>query len=1154
MQNWILRCAVLIAMFGVLAFGQESRAVIAGRVTDASEAGIAGVQVKATHVETGIVTSAVSVENGGFRLPFLTPGEYTVTAEFAGFKRVSLDKVEVRVGETLDLPVRLEMGSVSETVEVSGAAPLLETGTASVGTFMDQRRLQELPQRGGNPMELARLAPQVVNLTNLRALKASSPSGTSQMSVAGGRGFSTEFQIDGISNTTSDLGDGRIRVAFVPPSSAVSEFRIEVSPYDATFGHTLGATVNISTKSGTNAIHGDLRYWFRNSALDAPNWFENRNGTKPAIYQDNRYGASAGGPVTIPKVYQGRNRSFWFYAYEGNQWGRPTSASNTVPTLTQRTGDFSALLGIANGSRYQLFNPFSTRAIANGRFQRDPVPNNIIPRNMLDAVGLNLVNLYPVPNQAGRVDGADNHFYSDVRKQEYNTHFGRFDHQFKEGHRMFFRMHNYDWISGQDRYGLAVSRFNTRSNRKGLALDDVMILKPTMILNLRYGLSYGDMGESRETQGIDLGTLGFSKSLTSLLDPARSTVPRVQAGPYSPLAEWGNGDGANSTITHTFQSNLTQSLGAHSVRYGADARVYRGFGTRIPLANSPDLNYSNAFTRGPIDNSPSAAIGQELASMLYGIPDGQMERTATSAFQDKYLGLYVQDDWRVNSRLTLNLGLRYEYETPITERYNRLVSGFDFAATNPIEARARANYAQNPIPEIAPAAFRSLGGLSYVSQGGNGRSPFRGEKDNILVRAGLAYKLARETVVRAGYGTYFDSIGVNRITPQQTGFSQSTPIQASLDNGLSFVASNANPFPQGLIPVRGAEGGLSTSLGQGFSFYDPNLKNGYSQRWSFNLQHMLPAQFLVEAAYIGSRGTRLSISREFNAVPNAILSRSGSRDNTLIGSLSQQFPNPFFGLAPSYPRTITRANLLRPYPHFGSLSAIVPEGYSWYHSLQLRTERRMKNGISFQASYVWSKYMEAVDFLNAGDDRLSRVLSDSDRPHRISASGIWEIPLGRGRRFASSMSRKTDLVAGGWQLNGVAIAQSGPPLGFGNAILLTDLNSIRLSGEQRSVERWFATEGFVRDASRQLQSNLRQTPLRFGQVRGDGQRAWDWSLFKTFTVTERVRVQFRAEIYNSFNQASFAAPNRTPTSGAFGTVTDTQSEAKNWQFSLFVKF
>jgi hypothetical protein len=354
--------------------------------------------------------------------------------------------------------------------------------------------------------------------------------------------------------------------------------------------------------------------------------------------------------------------------------------------------------------------------------------------------------------------------------------------------------------------------------------------------------------------------------------------------------------------------------------------------------------------------------------------------------------------------------------------------------------------------------------------------------------------------------------------------------------------------------VRGAEGGLSTSLGQGFAFYDPNLKNGYSQRWSFNLQHMMPAQFLVEAAYIGSRGTRLSISREFNAVPNAILSRSGSRDNTLIGSLSQQFPNPFFGLAPSYPRTITRANLLRPYPHFGNLSAIVPEGYSWYHSLQLRTERRMKNGISFQASYVWSKYMEAVDFLNAGDERPSRVLSDSDRPHRISASGIWEIPFGRGRRFASSMSRKTDLVAGGWQLNGVAIVQSGPPLGFGNAILLTDLNSIRLSGEQRSVERWFATEGFVRDASRQLQSNLRQTPLRFGQVRGDGQRAWDWSLFKTFTVTERVRVQFRAEIYNSFNQASFAAPNRTPTSGAFGTVTDTQSEAKNWQFSLFVKF
>jgi outer membrane receptor protein involved in Fe transport len=1146
---------VLTVMLGAPGLvGQESRGVITGRVSDSSDAGIAGVRIQATNVETGIVTTAVSGDSGGYRLPFLTPGTYQVTAEFSGFKKFLMDKLEVRVGETLDLPLRMEVGSAAETVEVSGGAPLLESGTASMGTFMDARRLQELPQRGGNPMELARLSPQVVNLTNLRALKASSPSGTSQMAVAGGPRFSTEFQIDGISNTTADLGDGRIRVAFVPPSSAVSEFRMEVSPYDSTFGHTPGATVNISTRSGTNQIHGDLRYWFRNSALDAPNWFENRNGVKPAIYQDNRYGASAGGPVWIPKVYDGHNRTFWFYAYEGNQWGRPTSSTNTVPTLSQRGGDFSALLTIPNGSRYQIYDPFSTRSVANGRFQRDPIAGNVIPRSRLDAVGVNLVNLFPSPNQPGRNDGTNNHFYSDVRKQEYNTQFGRMDHQFHEGHRIFFRIHDYDWISGQDRYGLPVSRFNTRSARKGLALDDVLILSSTTVLNLRYGLSYGDMGESRDTQGTDLTTLGFSKALASLVDPRLSTVPRVRAGAYSPLAEWSNGDGANSTIAHTLQANFTNTRGKHTLRFGLDARLYRGFGTRTPLANSPDLNYSNTFTRGPLDNSASAAIGQELASMLFGIPDGLMERTATSAFQDRYFAPFFQDDWRVNSRLTLNLGLRYEYETPVTERFDRLVAGYDAAVPNPIDAPARAVYALNPTPEIAPAAFRSMGGLRFVSQNGNGRSPFRGSSGNVLVRAGVAYKVAQNTVVRAGYGTYYDSIGVYRTTPQQTGFSQATPIQASLDNGLTYVARNANPFPQGLIPAQGAAAGLATSLGQGFSFYDPNLKPGYSQRWSFNLQHTLPGQVLVDAAYVANRGTRLAISRDFNAIPNQYLSQSGSRDNTVIGSLSQQLPNPYFGLAPSYTRTITRGNLLRPFPQFGSLSAVVPDGYSWYHSLQVRAERRMRNGLSLQASYVWSKFMEAIEYLNVADSRPYEVISDNDRPHRITASGIWELPMGRGRKFGGSIPKAVDVLAGGWQLNGVVIVQSGPPLGFGNSILTRDLKAVALSGSERSVDRWFATEAFVRDASLQLQSNRQQLPLRFSGIRGDGQRSWDWSLFKTFPVTERVKIQFRAEAYNAFNQASFNTPNRNPTSGAFGTVTDTQSEARNWQFSLFVKF
>ncbi len=1144
--------AWLAASSGVRA--QESRGVITGRVSDVSEAAVVGAEVRTENIKTGVVTVGVTGEGGGFRLPFLIPGVYRVTIEHPGFKKVSVEGIEVRVGETVDLPVRLELGNVTEAVHVTAMAPPLDTATSSVGAVMDHRRLQELPQRGGNPMELTRLTPQVVVLTNLRALKASSPQGTSTISVAGSSRFNTEFQIDGITNTAADTGEGYARVAFIPPASAISEFRMEVSPYDASFGHTSGATVNISTRSGSNELRGDLRYWLRNAALDAPNWFENRNATKPAIYQDNRYGLSAGGPLWIPKTYSGRNRTFWFYAYEGNRWGRPTPTTNTVPTAAQRRGDFSALLEIPQGSRYHIYNPFTTRPATGGRFQRDPFPGNRIPSSLLDRVGQNLVNLYPEPNQAGRADGTNNHFYVDVRRQEYNTHLGRIDHAFSESHRLFFRINDYGWENTQDRFGNPAGRFHTRQARQGLALDDVVVLGPSMVLNLRYGLTFAEFGERRGTQGIDLASLGFSPALIRLVDASRSTVPRVRVGAYAPLSNWNNGDGANTSLTHTFLANLTHVRGSHNLRYGADFRVYRGFGTRTPQMNAPDFNFTAAYTRGPLDNAAASPLGQELAAMLLGVPEGVMELTASYALQDKFWGVFLQNDWRVNSRLTLNLGVRYEYESPITERFDRLVAGYDFVTPNPIEAQARASYALNPIQEIPSAVFRTTGGLQFVKRDGFGRSPFRGERNNLMPRVGLAYRFAADTVLRAGYGMYFDSIGVNRTIARQTGFSQATLIQASLDNGVTYVATNANPLPGGLILPKGASGGLVTSLGQSFSFYDPSLKHGYSQRWSVGIQRMLPGQFLSEVSYVANRGTRLGVERQFNATPARYLSTSPLRDQATINSLTQTFPSPFFGLAPSYARTITRADLLRPYPQFGNLSAVVTDGYSWYHSMQLRGERRMRHGVSLQASYVWSKFMEATEYLNAADARPYESISQWDRPHRITASGIWEIPFGRGRRFGRQMPGAANFLLGDWQLNGIWAVQSGQPLGFGNAIFIGDIKSVALPSGARSVERWFNTDGFNRDSRQQLQFNYRQFPLRFSGVRGDGQRAWDFSLFKTFPLAERIQLQFRAEVYNALNQPSFNNPNTNPTSAAFGSITDTASDARNWQLSLWLKF
>jgi hypothetical protein len=520
---------------------------------------------------------------------------------------------------------------------------------------------------------------------------------------------------------------------------------------------------------------------------------------------------------------------------------------------------------------------------------------------------------------------------------------------------------------------------------------------------------------------------------------------------------------------------------------------------------------------------------------------------------DRYLGLYLQYDFKVSSRLTLNLGVRYEYETPLVERDDRLVGGFAFGEANPVEAAARANYAAAPIPELPVDQFRARGGLFWVNQNGSGRSPFKGEKNNVMPRIGLALRVTENTILRAGYGMYIDTIGVNSTRAIQTGFSQTTPIQVSLDEGLTFIASSANPFPNGLLAPLGSAGGLRTNLGQSLEFYLPERKHPYSQRWSAGLQQLLPWRFVGEATYVGSRGTRLAVIRELNATPAQYLSTSATRDQATIEHLSATFPNPFFGTSPIFGSRISRADLLRPYPHFGSITVSEPIGSSWYHALQTRAERRMANGFTFQLGYTWSKLTEATEFLNPTDPAPYESIGALDRTHRLTMSGIWEIPVGRGRRFGGSLPSVLNVLVGGWQLGGVVVRQSGAPLGFGNVPFNGNFDDIALPKDERSVDRWFNTEaGFNRNSSQQLAFNVRTMPLRFDDVRGDGRATWDFSAIKNVRIAETT-LQFRAEVYNAWNHPNFFNPNTNPFSTAFGRITSAE-DARNLQFSLKLQF
>jgi len=1130
------------------AFGQDPRGTILGQVTDSTGAAVPGVTVRATNEATGVSSSAPTNESGRYTMPFLLPGSYTVSATLSGFRRFEQPRVQVRIGEVTDLPIALQLGEVSETIEVTDQSPVLDTVGSSLGQVIDTRRVLELPTLAGNAFELALLTPGVMNATNMRDRKPAFNNGNSQISTDGSGQYNNEFQIDGVSNTFAD-GGGRARVAFSPPQTAIAEFKMQTATYDASYGHTIGSVVNVSTVSGTNQIHGEAHWFARNSAFDAPNFFNNKNNTAISKYRDNRYGASAGGPVYIPGVYNGKNRTFWFHAWEANKWGVPNNFTGTVPTPAQRQGDFSGLLAL--GSSFQIYDPSTIQPAPGGRFSRNPFPGNIIPQSRLDPVGRALVNLYPQPNQPGTNDGRQNFFNPDLGiTEDYYVHLTRIDHAFSEKFRTFVRLHYDFWEEDKNDHfsnrinGIILNRIN-----RGLAWDNVWVMAPTLLLNIRYGLTSQDFPERRVTQGYDLASLGFSPDLVRLTDGSRATVPRVAAGGYSVLSPWESGDGTNTSITHILSTNFTKLQGRHNLKFGSDARIYRANGFRNPRMVSPELVYSNLYTRGPFDNSAAAPLGQELAAMLVGVPGGSMEMTASSAMHNSFLGLYIHDDFKVSNKLTLNLGLRYEKEWTVTERFNRLVGRYAEEVANPINDAARAAYANNPIPEINPADFRAMGGLTFAGADGNPRGPFIGESNNFMPRVGFAFQIGPKTVLRGGYGMFFDTIGVNKTSAVQTGFSQSTPIQASLDNGLTFPANNANPLPNGLIPPLGAAGGLTTNLGQGLTVYLPERLHAYTQRYSFGFQHQI-REFLLEAMYVGNTGTRLGVNRNINATPNEYLSTSMVRDNPQIAYLNQQFPSPFRGLNPVYGANMSRMNLLRPFPHFGNITMQEPTGSMAYHSLQLRSEKRLSRGFTFQLAYTWSKTMEAVEFMNAADMVPYRSLASLDRPHRVAASGIWEIPVGRGRTFGNQMHRALDTVIGGWQMNGIVTFQSGAPLGFGNALFLGDINNIALPSHERSADRWFNIDaGFNRVGAQQLANNFRQFPLRFSGIRGDAQHRWDLSAIKNFRLHEGIVFQLRGEAFNALNRTIFNNPNTSPTSGAFGTINGTAAQARTWQLA-----
>ena len=1147
---------------------QEARGTITGKVVDAQKGLVADASVVISNVAMGTSVTIQTNDEGFFRALYLIPGTYQVVVQSQGFKRYIRDGVVLRTNDTLALDIQLEVGAVDQSVTIVADAPLLETATASQGTVVDSRRVAELPIAHGDPYKLIGLTPGVTYNGSQRLDRPYEPTHIVGYAIDGTRRNRSDLTIDGTPSTAT-ANAGEVIASYVPPQDIVQEFKVQTATFDAALGNTEGGVTNLTIKSGTNEFHGTLNYGKMWPGLVANDFYGNANKIgRPSFYY-NRFGGHIGGPVWIPKLYKGTNKTFFLYGYEAIREARPrNNGTPTVPTDAMKRGDFSALLAL--GPQYQIYNPFTRRRLANGRIQSDPFPNNIIPANLINPVAKAIVdNYFPTPKTVGNADGTLNYVRPEmVERAIYASNTIRIDHMISDKQRIFGRASWYDRDSDYNNYFDNIStgqefKFISRQ----ATIDDVYTINATTVLNFRYGYNRFirvDQGNSG-SQGLDLTTLGFPSYYNEMISPDIRRFPRLDITGYQGT---GVGGEFRPNDTHSFAATINKVINSHAVKWGVEFRSYRENDFFYANNQTGQFNFDGVWTRGPLDNSPAAPIGQAFAQFLLGLPSTSsfLANPASYAEQSTTWGFFVHDDWKVNSRLTLNLGLRYEVEGAMTERFNRSVKGFDYDYVQPFETAAQTAFESaqgnpaNATPEVDNFLVR--GGLTFAGE--DDRGLYETPKTNFMPRIGLAFQLDDKTVIRSGYGIFYGFLGQRRGDVIQAGFSQNTPMNVTLDNGLTFLETLSNPFQGGIITPVGAAAGPQTFLGQAISFFNPNPDTPYMQRWELGVQRQI-GSFVAEVAYVGNRGTHLDVTRNINATPNEYLSTSPTRDQARIDYLSKLVPNPFVGLMPATASatfratTIARERLLRPFPQFDTVTTTTNEGYSWYHSLQMRIDKRFSNGYTFGASYTYSKFMEAVEFLNAGDPSPAETISSDDRPHRLTFSGIYELPFGQGRRLFSDSPTVVSKIISGWQVNGIYTYQSGPAIGnWGNVIYRGDFADLAYPRSLQSPARWFNTYGFETNANAQLASNVRTFPLRLGFLRAHHISNYDLSLFKNTQITEDVSLQFRAEFLNAFNTPLLFTSqiNLNPTQAAFGGLTATAQEnyARRVQFALKLLF
>ena len=1138
--------AACIAGSGV-SLAQETRATVTGTVRDSQGALIPGVTVAVLNTDTNVATEAVTNESGVFTVQRVQPGPVRITAVLPGFKTFVREGITLRTAETVTVNVQLAVGGLEETVTVSAAASAIESNESTIAQTIENKRISELPLNGRQVYMLMQLT--AGTLFTQTTFGATGFSGTrawdvnGSLSVHGSRTGNNEFLIEGA--PSSGTGGGTGSWNYAPPVDAIEEFKIGTSSVDASFGRTSGGVINMTLRSGSNDLRGSGIYLHRGTWLDANQIQNIRNNISNKGHEYHNVEGMTSGPIS-------RNRTFFMGGYQGFYENIPFPVTRTIPTEEQLRGDFSQTT-TANGTPIIIYDPATT--VCNASFSsctRQPFPGNVVPQERWHPIARALVPHMPRPNATpSNLAGSSNFISSpNIGRYRYNSYLTRLDHVFSPSHRLSFT-NTANWgIEYRNENALPEpairsDNYPTHRNHYLVTVDDNVTLSPSMAWNTRISWDRFDEPHDKEYGNID-PQLPFAG-------------PYQMTGPPFPQI---NIDGYEGMFPRTFRrpkndayslsSNLTRSMGRHFVKLGGDVRAYQFF-RQDEVSSNGVFGFNNSFTRrDPLSNT-GAASGNTFATFLLGLPtSGNVTLGTPRTEQYRYYAVYLQDDWKLAARTTVNVGLRWDYQPAVTVKDNLTVTRFDQTTPNPLQAQLPQGAATINPATGAPLAL--TGGLVFANRGG-AESPYTNDWNNIQPRIGITHRFNDWFGLRSNYGrSYLGLSSSGQAGVYNQDFTRQTPFIAFSPNGVDPGTPWETPFPSGFLSPLAGELGLLTALGTALNpVPNPDYEIPYTDQWMAGVDLQLPYRIGLDLAYVGNKVSKLGVSRNINVIPRSENDKAIPSLGGNTGYLNQTFPNPFAGLVPGQglnAATVSRLQLLRPYPQFGAITMNrINAGAAYYNALEAVATRRYHNGVMFAVNYTWMKLEDEINFLTDWDTEPFRDLQGDQRRHRVAITTLLDLPFGPGKPLGGGTTGLLAALIGGWQFNAIGEIQSGRPLALNTGAIQLDPN-VALPRSEQSFERWFDNSSTALNNPRPDgtfawgvlgPNDYRVVRSRFHDVNEPTEPQWSMSVFKNTAIGYGITMQFRLETFNVFNVRIYGGPNTNPNSANFGIV-DTASQ------------